>query len=138
MGGGRRGSSQMPASGSRSASGGEVREPSRWCARSPNERPVAGLRDPRGIEDPAVAVELVLVRPVAEPDRYGWPGNRATIRERSLACRAAGGTTRPGRRGWSSRVAWINQGQEPAGIVGLAEGDEGGDADAGIMGQAQR
>ncbi|HYX44674.1 MAG TPA: hypothetical protein VE760_06485 [Acidimicrobiales bacterium] len=90
---------------------------------------------PGGVEDPAVAVELVLVGGVvADADRHaagvtrppvqlvfgGWTLAVEGEQHRESRTVEAGGMEQPG--------------QEPPSLVGLAHSEEGGDADAGVAG----
>ena len=128
----------MPASGSRPAFGDFVGE----AAHRPpglGVEVVSGVDEqPGGVEDPAVAVELVLVGgAVADPDGLA-------VGVAGPACEVALGVgvaavegEQDGEPGPVESAGVEQPGQEPARLVDLADAEEGGDADAGVAGPGE-
>ena len=127
--------SQMPASGSLPSAGDQVGE----AAHRPpglGVEAVAGLGEqPGGVEDPAVAVELVLVGgAVADPDRHAV-GVAGPARQLALRRWVPAVQGEQDRQAGPVEAAGVEQpGQEAARLVVLADAEEGGDADAGVAG----
>src|SRR5450759_4750669 len=88
---------------------------------------------PRGVQDPAVAVELVLFGcAVAHPHRYALGVPSRVGRAGGYVATAQGEQCRQPR---SLQAAGVQQpAEEPAGLVEFADPQERGDTDAGIPG----
>ena len=100
---------------------------------------MSGLDEqPGGVEDPSVAVELVLVGgAVADPHGLAVGVARPAF-ERVLAAGAASVEGEQHRKPRPVEPAGVEQpGQEPAGLVDLAHAEERGDADAGVAGPGE-
>ena len=96
----------------------------------------ASAEQPGGVEDPAVAVELVLVgRGVADPHRRAAGVTRpvAPAHVRTLGCLPCR-VSSTGRRGRSRRVALSSQAMKARASSCLPDAQEGADADAGVAG----
>ena len=97
-------------------------------------QPVSGMgEEPRGVEDPAVTVELVLVGgAVALPDRdavgVAWP-----VLQLALWCWVLSVQGQQNRQAWTIEARGAEQpGQEGPGLLMFADAQEGSDADAGV------